>query len=109
MAAGLLGLHSSDCPAQSIIVDPLNSHDVNFTAGSGSIYHIGDNREMVWSEDVVIEDAQWVRLRFDQIVLAGSPLGGGSSTLKITSLKDGKYQLLNSENGASMAELKRLL
>ena len=79
------------------VVNPLKSHDVKMPVTSNSIYHIGDRRETVWSETVVVDDAIWIRLKFDQLVLAGSPLGGASSTLKITSLQDGKFQLLNAD------------
>lgn len=78
-------------------VNPLNSHEIKMPVSTGSIYHVGDQQELVWSETIVVDDAVWVRLEFDQLVLAGSPLGGASSILKITSLEDGKFQVLNSE------------
>ncbi len=81
---------------QSAIVDPLVSQEVELSVDSGKIYHTGKEQALVWSETLLVPDALWLRLKFDQIVLAGSPLGGSSSTLKITSLEDGKFQILNS-------------
>ena len=90
-------LTTMDCKSQTILTDPLSSRDIKMAVGSKNIYHVGNEKKLVWTEDLLVEDAEWLRLKFDQVVLAGSPLGGDSSTLKITSLEDGKFQLLNAQ------------
>ncbi len=79
-------------------VDPMPSHDVVFKLDSGSHFHIGNDRKIVWAETISFEGAHWLRLRFSHLVLAGNPLGGPSSTLRITSLQDGASQLLNDKS-----------
>ena len=91
------GLMVTSLHGQSPVTNPLEGHNEKYTLSSGKIYHEGDQHEVVWAEEVNVKGALWLRLNFKQIVLAGSPLGGPSSTLKITSLTDGSFQLLNAE------------
>ena len=83
---------------QSILTNPLKSHDIKYSLDSGRIYHDGSDRETVWSEEITVKGAMWLRLNFQQLVLAANPRGGASSTLKITSLSDGSFQLLDSKS-----------
>ncbi|MGI9517473.1 MAG: hypothetical protein ACR2NP_10525, partial [Pirellulaceae bacterium] len=74
------------------------SHEVKVRVDSGSLYHQGEEPEVVWSTEVRVRDAQWVRLQFDQLVLAHDPVANTSSTLRITSLQDGAVQILREKS-----------
>ena len=75
----------------------LVSEQVKTSIDSGRIFHNGEKSEVVWEEVVTVDDAKWMRLNFSQLALAGNPLGGPSSTLRITSMTDKAVQLLNAE------------
>ena len=75
----------------------LVSEQVKTSVTSGRIFHSGEKPEVVWEEIVTVDDAKWLRLNFSQLALAGNPLGGPSSTLRITSMTDNAVQLLNAE------------
>ncbi|MEM8995392.1 MAG: trypsin-like peptidase domain-containing protein [Acidobacteriota bacterium] len=50
---------------------------------------------VVFSADVAGIDAPWMRLHFDNVVLAGSPSAGDGSFLRLTSSEDGARQTLD--------------
>ena len=52
----------------------------------------------VWSQVVEIDDAEWVRLRFGQVVLAKSTELVRESYIRVTSLEDGYEQYLDAES-----------
>ncbi len=84
--------------AQDILSgNELVSKSEKVTVNSGQIFHDGEAEKVVWQETVTVNDAEWIRLNFKQLVLAGNPLGGPSSTLRVTSLTDNAVQLLNAE------------
>ena len=84
--------------AQTVpLENTLVSEQVKTSIASGRIFHNGEKPEVVWEEFVTVDDAKWMRLNFSQLVLAGNPLGGPSSTLRITSMTDNAVQLLNAE------------
>lgn len=85
-------LHGQATP----LVEELPRHDIPFALDSSPLFHVGEGEELIWSETIQVDGAYWLRLRFSHLMLAGSPLGGPSSTLRITSLEDGAYQILNS-------------
>ena len=82
------------------VVNPYPSHDVKMSLSSGKVYHKGEKAEMVWSEDIKVPEAQWLRLKFSQIILGNKADENRSSWIRITSLEDGAYQLLNSVSAA---------
>ena len=84
--------------AQDILSgNELVSKSEKVTVNSSQIFHDGEAEKVVWQETVTVNDAEWIRLNFKQLVLAGNPLGGPSSTLRVTSLTDNAVQLLNAE------------
>ena len=52
----------------------------------------------VWSEVVEVGDAEWVRLRFRDVVLAKSTEQVRESYIRVTSLEDGYEQYLDTES-----------
>ncbi|MEM9411245.1 MAG: trypsin-like peptidase domain-containing protein, partial [Planctomycetota bacterium] len=88
---------AGDLMGQAILTNPLNSRKLKSNLSSGKIYHKGEESQLVWSEEISLENANWVRLQFKHLALAGDPQGGESSILKITSLEDGAFQTLNSK------------
>ncbi len=74
---------------------PIASHDVAVTVDSGVIRNLGDEQEVIWSDVIVAPHAEWIRLEFDQIILGADLVDGVSSILRITSVEDGAFQLLD--------------
>lgn len=94
-AASVLSLGILEANAQ--VTDPPPSHDVNVHTDSGFC----DNNEgyrSVWSKTLTMNDAQWLQLHLGEVVLTEGKFE--SSKLKITSLKDGAVQYLDSESCA---------
>ena len=83
--------------AQDVLLNPLTSHEVDVNVDSGHLFNNGDEVELVWTDVVEVEQAEWVRLKFDSLALGDDGLGGPSSTLKIISLEDGADQILNAK------------
>ena len=72
------------------------SIDVTYThLDTGWVSNTGDQTETIAAFHVYAAGADWLRLNFSELELAGHPSIGTGSTLKITSVKDGYYQLLN--------------
>ena len=80
------------------LTDPMPSARVATPLDSGIVQNTGDTAQAVFVTTVHVADAPWVRLNFDEVVLAGSPLHGTASHLIITSLKDGATQFMNAEH-----------
>lgn len=59
----------------------------NAPAGSGSA--------VIYTTVVAADESSWLRLEFDEVRLAGSRDAGNASYLRITSLTDGYYQILD--------------
>ena len=74
---------------------PPPSQSVPFPVDTGRIQNQGFNRGVIASFEVRIEDAEWLRLYFDSVELAGDPLGASGATLRVTSFEDGATQELN--------------
>ena len=88
------------------ITNPLRSHEVKLDVQSGKFYNNGPVRKVVWTEDITVDDAVWVKLNFSCLVLAGHPTGGQSSTLK--NHFAGRWQVPNAQcrNSGSMEKHK---
>lgn len=80
------------------VVNPYPSHDVKMPISSGKIIHSGDQPEMVWSETIRIGQAEWIRLQFEHLILGNRANESTSSWIRITSLEDNAYQLLDAES-----------
>ena len=71
---------------------PRSSHDENVEYDSGFCDNEG-SYGVVWSKTIKIKDAKWLQLHLRDVVLTESKLE--SSKLRITSLKDDAYQILD--------------
>jgi hypothetical protein len=85
---------------------PPASREFPFPLDSGAVQNKlpggqGDAAQLVYWNDVRILGAPWLRLKFDEVVLAGIPGGADGSYLVITSLHDKAKQHLN---GRTIAE-----
>lgn len=67
-----------------------------FQLDSGVVANSGSVAEVVFSKEVRIDGAAWLRLMFREVTLAGDPFASTGSTLRLTSLWDGAVQELNS-------------
>ena len=56
---------------------------------------VGGGLELCASFNVDQEGAEWIRLYFADVVLAGDPLAGTGAELRITSMLDGGLQVMN--------------
>ncbi len=76
--------------------DPLQSRDVAFNhLDSGWVANTGQSADVVAAFHVITPGAQWMRLSFSELDLAGNASLGNGATLKITSMQDGYFQVLN--------------
>lgn len=67
---------------------------------SGPVENLGVQRAVVISRTVAVEDAEWLRLTFRSVTLAGDPDQGTGSILRITSHEDGHVQEMNARHVA---------
>ena len=67
-------------------------HDTGWVAPGGAA---GGGLELCASFNVDQEGAEWIRLYFEDVVLAGDPLAGTGAELRITSMLDGGLQIMN--------------
>lgn len=76
---------------------PIPSETIVLNVDSGSVSASqGTEPIVVFSHEVQVEDAPWIRLHFGKVELSGSPSAGNESFLRITSKADGDVQELNS-------------
>ena len=82
--------------AQSDPTDsPPPSHDVKLDIDSGFLSNNTDEVQLVWSHTVHVQGAKWTRLHFDSLLLTEGEKY--NSVLKMTSLKEGAFQILEQE------------
>lgn len=89
---------TSSAAAQEVLTAPLNSHDVPSHVDSGPVANEGAELRVVFSTTVAAPGAAWIRLNFDQVLLAGDESAGDESFLVVTSMLDGAYQYLNARH-----------
>ncbi|MCC5787624.1 MAG: trypsin-like peptidase domain-containing protein [Phycisphaerales bacterium] len=78
-------------------MDPLQSFNAPAPVDSGAVVNDTGELAPVFSTEVFIPDATWLRLFFDDVELAGTP-GVDGSYLMIYSLDDGAWQRLDAEH-----------
>lgn len=85
------------CPVGSPNAVPFLT--VPIRVDSGDRTGVGAGAEPVYSEVVASTDAAWIRVIFNPSVTAldGPPAGGGATSMRVTSLKDGFHQTLNAQ------------
>ena len=76
---------------------PLRSYQAPARIDSGWVPNLGQQPAVVFVAEINAENAPWLRLAFDQVVLAGDPNLGTGSYLRITSVFDGAHQILNAQ------------
>lgn len=77
--------------------DPLASDMVRAPLNTGVVQNQGHQLAPVYSTEVTVDGAEWLRLWFDEVELAGTP-GVDGSFLMITSMDDGAWQRLDAEH-----------
>src|ERR1043165_9446698 len=76
---------------------PLAGHEVAWNVDSGFVSApSGASPQAVYATTVAAPRAPWIRVSFDQVLLPGRVEEGRGAYLKITSLRDGAVQYLNS-------------
>ncbi len=98
-AIGLIGL-GAPAPAQNL--PALTGPEVRIGTNSGWVKNgaRSGGAVVVYTTDVRVPGATWLRLTFSDITLGGTIEGGNASYLKITSLADGAFMLLNAKSAA---------
>ncbi|HED53127.1 MAG TPA: hypothetical protein ENJ00_02865 [Phycisphaerales bacterium] len=86
------------CGAQTTQPLPLAQHDVELNIHSGLVANTDAKPGVVFSTLIEDPGADWLRLRFDDVTLAGSDEQGTGAYLKITSAEDGAVQYLDTES-----------
>ncbi len=71
------------------------TREVVFEIESGLVRNDGREAGVVYQTQVQVPGASWIRLKFDDVLLSGTPFDGDQSYLRITSLLDGAQQTLN--------------
>ena len=79
--------------------DPVGYWTIPFPTDSHEIRGVGAGRKPVHTEQVTSAEAPWVRVIFDPALtdLKGPTRGEGATYIRVTSLKDGYYQILNAD------------
>lgn len=79
--------------------DPVGYWTIPFPTDSGEIRGVGAGRKPVHTEEVASAESPWVRVIFDPALteLKGPTRGEGATYIRVTSLKDGYYQILNAD------------
>ncbi len=85
----------------STSVEPPPSHiaDVGFDSGLVTYSGEGAGPQIVYSVEIRVDGAVWLRLQFGTLVLAGDPARDDRTILRITSALDGAVQVLDAQSG----------
>ena len=76
-------------------VSPPPSRMIDYVLDSGEVSNDGATPDVVYSETVFLGGARWLRLHFDEIVLAGDVFSRQGAFLRLTAHGDGAIQELN--------------
>ena len=93
--AALVALCGTANGQRDVGTNPLQSFDAEIAVDSGIVQNLGETAAVVFTEVISVESADWLRLRFDEVSLAGSKETANASYLKITSVEDGAVQYLD--------------
>ncbi len=101
-AAGLCGVAVLLMLATDVVgqTDPMVIPAVPVDVDSGVVDNTTGTVTTVFSTVIQVPEAVWVRLDFDEVLLAGDIGAGTASTLRMTSLADGGYQVMNATHVA---------
>ncbi len=92
MSALMLAWISGTAVAQ---VAPIPEIVVDARLDSGVVLNEGQEPAVIFTGVIERATAPWIRLRFDEVQLAGDPAAGTGSYLRITSAADGGWQRLD--------------
>ncbi len=74
---------------------PLSQREAPVAVDSGHVQNTLKRRAVIYTEQVKIDGAPWVRLKFAEATLGEAPFGGEPTILRITSRLDGAVQYMN--------------
>jgi V8-like Glu-specific endopeptidase len=77
---------------------PIESRQVAMRLDTGALSNNGAQAQVVYVQEIRVENAPWLRLAFDQVLLSGNLQEGTGATLRITSALDGGQQILSSRS-----------
>ena len=98
LSLGILLCAGLPAAGQDIIQpDPLPSVMTPAPLDTGMVQNHGEDLAPVFSTEITVDGAQWLRLWFDEVELAGTP-GVDGSFLMITSMEDGAWQRLDAQH-----------
>ena len=95
LCATFTSIENRACAQSDPTDSPPPSHDVKLDIDSGSLSNDTDEVQLVWSHSINVQDAKWTRLHFDSLLLTEGEKH--NSVLKMTSLRDGAFQILKQE------------
>jgi len=100
LAAVCLSLLAGAAPAQDDAPVPATPafRAVDISTDSGLITNDTGRAGVIYSEEVRVSKAEWIRLEFGEVLLSGQPDTINESLLIITSLGDGATQYLNARH-----------
>ena len=93
LAVFILSLASIALPVSG--AEEVPHHYVEMNLSSGEVYQRGGTSSSIYSEEVSVEGATWLRLFFADTVLGDGPEGSKGTILRLTSLEDGAVQTLD--------------
>ena len=100
LAAACLSLLPAAVGAQDAVITPASPdfRTVDISTDSGLIANDDGRGGIIYSEEIRVPKAEWIRLEFGKVVLSGEPDTINESMLVITSLGDGATQFLNARH-----------
>ncbi len=81
-------------------INHIPSQVASYDLDTGWVANVGTHKGVVGAFTVHAPDAAWMRLEFSELTLGGDPGNGSGSALRITSTKDGYYQIFNAVSAA---------
>jgi hypothetical protein len=87
-------------PTAEAQINPVPAQAVPIHQDTGWVANTGTQKGVVGAFTVHTPGAAWMRLNFSELNLAGDPGNGSGSALRITSTKDGYYQIFNAISAA---------
>lgn len=73
---------------------PIAEYEVDLAIDSGLVQSKLPARGVIYTEQVQVKDAPWIRVKFSEATLGEAPAGGEPTMLRVTSKLDGAYQTM---------------
>lgn len=87
--------------ASTVLEAPIEQLPIRVATDSGMVEAVAganDGPQLVYSTEVGLEDAPWLRLQFEEVILSGDKSLGDDAFLWITSLEDGAVQIMTQQD-----------